>query len=172
MKRFLKKIWSFSLHHLLVIVVCSFISLGACAQNKKTKPGEIWNDTNGQPINAHGGGILYHNGTYFWFGEILKEKTWLVSDKSWECYRTDAGGVSCYSSKNLIEWKHDPAFMFATLQLDADARTSTAYHFWAANLSSDFLRRCPSATSIAGFHLVTTTGSRTLVTCIGHLGMR
>lgn len=31
--------------------------------------GEIWNDTDGNPINAHGGGILYHEGTYYWYGE-------------------------------------------------------------------------------------------------------
>src|SRR5476651_994727 len=32
-------------------------------------PGEAWLDTNGKPINAHGGGMLFHDGTYYWFGE-------------------------------------------------------------------------------------------------------
>lgn len=27
-------------------------------------PGEVWRDTAGQPINVHGGGMLYHEGTY------------------------------------------------------------------------------------------------------------
>jgi beta-galactosidase len=108
MKRFLKKIWSFSLHHLLVIVVCSFISLGACAQNKKFKPGEIWNDMDGNPINAHGGGFLHHGGKYYWFGEIKKGETRRVEYlTSWECFRTEAGGVSCYSSENLVDWKFE-----------------------------------------------------------------
>ena len=33
------------------------------------KPGREWNDTNGNPIHAHGGSILYHEGTYYWYGE-------------------------------------------------------------------------------------------------------
>ncbi|MEI7534032.1 MAG: glycosyl hydrolase family 43, partial [Verrucomicrobiae bacterium] len=33
-------------------------------------PGEIWRDTSGHPINAHGGGILYHEGVYYWYGEL------------------------------------------------------------------------------------------------------
>ena len=33
------------------------------------KPGEIWTDNNGVHINAHGGGILYDKGTYYWYGE-------------------------------------------------------------------------------------------------------
>ena len=29
------------------------------------KPGVAWLDTDGKPINAHGGGMLYHNKTYY-----------------------------------------------------------------------------------------------------------
>jgi hypothetical protein len=28
-------------------------------------PGEVWLDTEGQPINAHGGGMLYYDQTYY-----------------------------------------------------------------------------------------------------------
>jgi len=69
--------------------------------------GETWLDTNGQPINAHGGGILFHKGKYYWFGEIKTGKTWRVQGQKWECYRTNVGGVSCYSSKNLKDWKFE-----------------------------------------------------------------
>ena len=27
------------------------------------RPGELWPDTSGTPINAHGGGLLFRNGT-------------------------------------------------------------------------------------------------------------
>jgi hypothetical protein len=80
------------------------------AQNKNTAihPGKIWKDENGNPINAHGGGVLYYNNTYYWFGEIKKGKTWRVADvTSWEDYRVNAGGVSCYSSKDLLNWKYE-----------------------------------------------------------------
>jgi len=67
----------------------------------------IWKDTEGNPINAHGGGMLLHNGIYYWFGEIKKGKTWLVPGQQWEDYRVPAGGISCYSSKDLIKWKYE-----------------------------------------------------------------
>ena len=41
------------------------------------------------------------------FGEIKKGKTWLVPNQSWEDYRVPAGGVSCYSSKDLVKWKYE-----------------------------------------------------------------
>ena len=52
-------------------------------------PGQVWNDMDGNPINAHGGGLLYHNGTYYWYGEYKKGKTILPDWATWECYRTD-----------------------------------------------------------------------------------
>lgn len=88
----------------LMICLC-FLKLNG--QISEIKNGEIWNDTKGNPINAHGGGVLYYNGTYYWFGEIKTGRTWRVPYVSWECYRTDAGGVSCYSSENLKDWKYE-----------------------------------------------------------------
>ena len=32
------------------------------------RPGEVWLDTANQPINAHGGGVVHHDGVYYWFG--------------------------------------------------------------------------------------------------------
>ena len=29
----------------------------------------IWPDHNGVHINAHGGGVLHHDGVYYWYGE-------------------------------------------------------------------------------------------------------
>lgn len=62
------------------------------------KPGEIWPDNNGVHINAHGGGILFHEGTYYWFGEHKLEGK--KGNQAWL-------GVHCYSSKNLIDWKDE-----------------------------------------------------------------
>jgi len=66
-----------------------------------------WNDTKGNVINAHGAGILYFKDTYYMFGEIKRGKTWLVPGQTWECYRVPAGGISCYSSKDLSIWKYE-----------------------------------------------------------------
>lgn len=59
-----------------------------------------------QDINAHGAGVLRYNGVYYLFGEIKKGKTWRVPGQGWEDYRVPAGGVSCYSSRDLVHWKN------------------------------------------------------------------
>ena len=83
--------------------------------------GEVWTDTDGIPINAHGGGILLHEGVYYWYGEYKGDSTyWNPMVPHWECYRTEAGGVSCYSSRNLVEWK------FEGVVLPAEQNDSTS----------------------------------------------
>lgn len=59
-------------------------------------PGAVWRDTDGRPIQGHGGGILYESGRYFWFGENKDGPT----DRG----RVDVIGVSCYSSPDLQNW--------------------------------------------------------------------
>ncbi|MES2920324.1 MAG: glycoside hydrolase family 43 protein [Verrucomicrobiota bacterium] len=71
------------------------------------RPGEIWPDTDGKMVNAHGGGLLFHEGTYYWYGEIKEGKTYLPEvNKSWGGTRVDVVGVSCYSSTDLLHWKN------------------------------------------------------------------
>lgn len=64
-------------------------------QQKSIKPGEIWPDNQGIHINAHGGGILYHQGKYYWFGEHKIEGG--KGNQAWV-------GVHCYSSEDLVDW--------------------------------------------------------------------
>jgi hypothetical protein len=77
-------------------------------------PGEIWKDNNGVHINAHGGGILFHDGKYYWFGEHKSERT-----------SSALVGVTCYSSDNLYDWKYEGV----ALEVSGDA-------------SSDITRGC------------------------------
>ena len=52
------------------VAVCALGTVHIQAQkNEFFRPKEVWNDTEGNPINAHGGGILYHKGTYYWYGD-------------------------------------------------------------------------------------------------------
>jgi beta-xylosidase len=90
---------------LLIIVAASFLCFRQ--DNPVFKPGSIWSDLDGKPINAHSAGLLYDKGTYYWFGEIKSGKTWLVNQTGWECYRVNAGGISCYSSTDLYHWKYE-----------------------------------------------------------------
>lgn len=62
------------------------------------RPGERWPDAAGVPINAHGGGVLYHEGRYYWFGEHKIEG---------EAGNKAHVGVGCYSSEDLHHWKNE-----------------------------------------------------------------
>lgn len=75
------------------------IALSIWAQHSgRFLPGEIWPDNKGVHVNAHGGGILFHNGIYYWFGEHKTEgeKGYLATV-----------GVHVYSSQNLYDWKDE-----------------------------------------------------------------
>jgi len=84
---------------IIILTVSMFI---ACSyQSNYIEQGTQWLDTNGKVINAHGGGILFYNGVYYWYGEYKGDSTYRLEwVKTWECWRADAGGVSCYSSHN------------------------------------------------------------------------
>lgn len=62
------------------------------------KPSELWPDNKGVHINAHGGGILFYGGKYYWFGEHKTEG--VRGNQAWV-------GVHCYSSENLYDWKDE-----------------------------------------------------------------
>ena len=59
-------------------------------------PGQIWKDNRGIHINAHGGGVMEYQGVYYWFGEHKADTT-----------SSAYVGVTCYSSKNLTDWKYE-----------------------------------------------------------------
>ncbi|MEI6493423.1 MAG: beta-glucanase, partial [Verrucomicrobiota bacterium] len=61
-------------------------------------PGELWPDDQGVPINAHGGGMLFHKGVYYWFGEHK------IEGKAGNVAQV---GVSVYSSRDLYNWKNE-----------------------------------------------------------------
>lgn len=67
------------------------------AKKNSFLPGKQWNDEQGRPINAHGGGIIRADDTYYWYGEhkLLGRSEQEGAD----------GGVHCYSSSDLYNWK-------------------------------------------------------------------
>jgi hypothetical protein len=60
------------------------------------RPGEPWSDNNGVHINAHGGGVLFHNDVYYWFGE---------HKIAGEVGNAAHVGVHVYSSRDLYNWR-------------------------------------------------------------------
>jgi hypothetical protein len=68
---------------------------GISAGPATIKPGKVWLDDRGKPIQAHGGGIAKFGDTWFWYGE--DRTPGLEKGKR---------AVACYSSTDLIHWKY------------------------------------------------------------------
>jgi hypothetical protein len=66
--------------------------------NKSFRPGELWPDNHGVHINAHGGGILFHDGIYYWFGEHK------IAGAAGNLAHV---GVHVYSSRDLYNWRDE-----------------------------------------------------------------
>lgn len=60
-------------------------------------PGQVWLDTEGKRIQAHGGSVMFLDGQYYWYGEN-KEKT-NGTNGIWHW------GVRCYRSRDLYNWE-------------------------------------------------------------------
>lgn len=78
--------------NLLSLFTLTLVSASTLAS---IQPGAIWKDNRGVHINAHGGGVIHHKGTYYWFGEHKAENT-----------SNALVGVTCYSSRDLEKWKY------------------------------------------------------------------
>ncbi len=82
----------------LFCVCFSFFSVTGLQANEGTGsfyPGKIWKDNKDIHINAHGGGVLHHEGKYYWFGE---------HKIAGEAGNKAHVGVHVYTSKNLTDW--------------------------------------------------------------------
>lgn len=83
-----------------LLISCLFLGVFNCndEKDKAFHPGAVWLDNNGEHINAHGGGFLFFNDIYYWFGEHK------ISGKEGNKAMV---GVRVYSSKNLYDWKNE-----------------------------------------------------------------
>lgn len=62
-------------------------------------PGQLWTDTDGNAIEAHGGTMYQENGVYYWVGEDKSHTT--KKGKIW------TWGIRLYSSTDLYNWKSE-----------------------------------------------------------------
>lgn len=100
----LKSIRFVSLFTFLLASVAAFSQ----TVHRSFKPGLKWLDTESNPINAHGGGVLFYENTYYWFGE----------------HKGTTGnafvGVRCYSSNDLYNWKNEGVALAVTTEEGSD----------------------------------------------------
>ncbi|MBR6935879.1 MAG: family 43 glycosylhydrolase [Clostridia bacterium] len=60
------------------------------------RPGQVWLDTKGERIQAHGGSVMYLDGAYYWYGENKEFTDPATGIWHW--------GVRCYRSEDLYNW--------------------------------------------------------------------
>lgn len=82
--------------------LCCWAPLAAQSLESIT-PGKEWPDNKGEHINAHGGGLLYHAGKYYWYGENRPARGF-----------TTEVGVEVYSSDDLINWTDEGVALSVT----------------------------------------------------------
>lgn len=73
-----------------------------CGRSKEMKydsfrPGQVWLDTEGKRIQAHGGSVMYIDGIYYWYGENKEKADGENGIWHW--------GVRCYASRDLYNWE-------------------------------------------------------------------
>jgi hypothetical protein len=86
MKKFIKRF--------LALFFSVFFSVAFGQKQQAIHPGELWPDTDGNHIQAHGGGIIKLGKTWYWYGEQRRQGL-----------DTNYRYVGCYSSEDLINWK-------------------------------------------------------------------
>ena len=66
-------------------------------KNTSIRPGQVWLDTEGKRIHAHGGSVMYWEGAYYWYGENKEFTDPAKGIWHW--------GVRCYKSTDLYNWQ-------------------------------------------------------------------
>lgn len=78
--------------------ILSIVLLPVCANGyHSVRPGEMWLDTDGKPIQAHAPQMMVKDGVYYWYGEN-KEKT-VSGSNVW------TWGVRAYRSTDFYNWE-------------------------------------------------------------------
>lgn len=91
----------------LVVLLCCMRATAA----DRFYPRQLWFDTDGRIINAHGGGVLFYDGKYYWYGEHKGEHS-----------NSAFVGVTCYASEDLYNW----TYQGVALEVSSDVESPIA----------------------------------------------
>lgn len=68
----------------------------------------FWLDKDGNTIFSQGGGIFKFGDTYYWYGVKYEEaEKYVQNPKVYYSSKDTFAGVTCYSSKDLVNWKNE-----------------------------------------------------------------
>lgn len=80
----------------LAFFLCAMVAAVEAQALDEIRPGQEWPERKGEHINAHGGGLLFHEGKYYWYGE----------NRPAHGFTTEVG-VEVYSSSDLMNWEDE-----------------------------------------------------------------
>lgn len=82
-------------------------SVSASETNKTIYNNTFWKDTSGNNIYSQGGGVFKFGDTYYWYGVHYKGAETYAASPTKKNDDTSFVSVTCYSSKDLVNWKFE-----------------------------------------------------------------
>lgn len=82
-------------------------SLAATATAQTIVNDRFWKDTDGNFIYSQGGGVIQVDDTFYWYGVKYNGAVTYAANPSKKNDDTGFAGVTCYSSKDLVNWKFE-----------------------------------------------------------------
>ena len=86
----------------LMIVITNEMTSAQIIQNNT-----FWKDISGNPIYSQGGGTIKVGDTWYWYGAKYNGAITYYNNPTSKNGDTGFLGVTCYSSKDLVNWKYE-----------------------------------------------------------------
>lgn len=85
----------------------TIMSLGSSVQAQTIQNDVFWKDTGGNFIYSQGGGVIQVGDTFYWYGVKYNGAVTYAANPTKKNGDTGFAGVTCYSSKDLVNWKFE-----------------------------------------------------------------
>ena len=85
-----------------LVVISLSVLAGCAAAGEPIRNDVMWVDTTGVPVSCHDGGITRVGDTFYWYGTSYKGNPKGLWGRKGAPLQN---GFTCYSSKNLVDWK-------------------------------------------------------------------
>ena len=91
----------------IATVAITIMGLGTSVQAQTIQNDVFWKDTGGNFIYSQGGGVLQVGDTFYWYGVKYNGAVTYAANPTKKNSDTGFAGVTCYSSKDLVNWKFE-----------------------------------------------------------------
>ncbi|MDD5947358.1 MAG: family 43 glycosylhydrolase [Oscillospiraceae bacterium] len=110
MKNMLGRVAPFLCSSVMLATICMQVPTGempTSAASNTIVNDTFWKDTSGNYIYSQGGGVFQFGDTYYWYGVHYSGAETYAANPSGKNSDTAFKSVTCYSSKDLVNWKFE-----------------------------------------------------------------